>query len=212
MKQHEVLSILAVLCAQWPKHEMNEDAAKRWELELLDVQREIAGVAARRIAQSAKWFPSIGEFRKECVNVALGPEIPATEAWSIVSKAVQRFGAYQLPTFESPLIASCVEAFGWQDICLTDHEPSARKRFCDLFEARQALVRSELALSKDLRLPPPGAGNQAISALLSSWTRNPFERTLSDGSNSHSPDARATVGPSRVGSLLADRDKKVSRG
>jgi hypothetical protein len=64
------------------------------------------------------------------------------EAWGDVGMAIRRTGYIGVPRFSDPLVAECVRAMGWRNLCIGDSpEASDRARFCELYQDKQRKQR-----------------------------------------------------------------------
>jgi hypothetical protein len=65
------------------------------------------------------------------------------EGWSDVLAAVSRYGYYREPAFGDPLVARCVTALGWKNLCTSENAIADRARFIELYDRLAAQERRE---------------------------------------------------------------------
>jgi hypothetical protein len=135
MTRDEAIGIWVILSAAAPGRELTEsDFEIRAEL-IVDLDFADARDAAVRLARTAKWLPSVAEFRE----TVCAPALPdAGEAWGEVHRVVHRLGWMTPPTegdFSDPLILRAVQSLGtWQDVCAGD-EAITRAHFLKIYPA-----------------------------------------------------------------------------
>lgn len=84
--KQEIVEVLAMLAAVYPRHNMPKEAVGAYALLLQDLDGDELRAAARDIATKNKWFPSVHELRANVAKLrARAVGIPtAYEAWAEV--------------------------------------------------------------------------------------------------------------------------------
>jgi hypothetical protein len=84
--KQEIVEVLAMLAAVYPRHDMPKEAVGAYALLLQDLDGEELRASARDIATKSKWFPSVHELRANVAKLrARAVGIPtAYEAWAEV--------------------------------------------------------------------------------------------------------------------------------
>ncbi len=127
--------VIATLKAGYPHHDVSEESIKLWTQLLADLDSDYAIEAAKRIVVTAKWFPTIAEFRAEVLRDS--GDRCGTEAWGDVVSAIARYGRYREPEFIDPYVGGAVDRLGWQKLCDSENMISDRARFAELYERLQ---------------------------------------------------------------------------
>ncbi len=146
MTKAETIEVVALLAAAFPDQKWNEATCRAYEKFIEDLDFGLARDAVRRLASTAKFRPSIAEFREAAAVLRVGERRTGADAWGDVVKAIRHVGIYGAPKFEVPFTARAVEALGWRNLCLGDSsEASDRARFCEVYDAiagseRRAIV------------------------------------------------------------------------
>jgi hypothetical protein len=111
---------------------------------LADLPYERCNAAMHVLLRSQPFMPAVAEIRAAVVELEHGPIRPGGDAWGSVVKAMKCEGSYKTPgvdfSFADPLIARCVAALGWKELCSSEFPVSDRARFIELYDslARQA--------------------------------------------------------------------------
>jgi len=138
----ESAEIVRMLIAAYP-HTKFVDVVRSstvYQAGLADLDREVCHRAVVRLIGTAKFLPTIAEIREACVTENHGLRRPAGDAWGDVVAAMKRYGAkrYDLdwkgPVFDDLLVARCVKAFSWVDLCSSENTVADRARFIQLYE------------------------------------------------------------------------------
>lgn len=118
-----------------------------------DLDYPVANAAVERLLATAKFMPTVAEMRDTALSLTAGELTAGGEAWGSVLKAIAEQGAYRVPgtdfVFRDPVTAQCVASLGWQNLCLSDNQPSERARFIELYEQLASRGR-RLKLSEGL--------------------------------------------------------------
>ena len=161
MNKQESARIVAVIVASFPSQGSKLDRERiasmidTFALMLDDIPYERANAALRVLIQTRTWMPSVADIRATVAELERGPVRAGGDAWGSVIAAIRAQGAYRTPgtdfVFNDPLVARCVEALGWQNLCSSEMAASDRKQFVDLYEKlatdkRRAVVSPSLAL------------------------------------------------------------------
>ena len=92
---------------------------------LLDLEANRVKVAVSNLVKSTKWIPTIAEIREAVVDAEHGKRRSGGEAWGDVVGAIRRYGWSRTPSvdfsFDDPIVADVVRAFGWQDLCRSEN-------------------------------------------------------------------------------------------
>jgi len=114
---------------------------------LADLDYARCNAAVRVLLQSKNWIPAVADIRKVVLELERGPVRPSGEAWGEVLKAIARYGAYRTPgvdfQFSEPEVARCVNALGWQVLCLSEDQTADRARFLELYGTVASQERRE---------------------------------------------------------------------
>jgi hypothetical protein len=153
MTQLEVAQLVAMLAAAFPHARIGEKTMQVYESMLADLDHEAAKRACARLLSTAKFMPTIAEIRGATVDMEHGPRRIGAEAWGDVNDAVRRFGRYQPPAFEDPLVAECVRSFGWSSLCDSTNDTADRARFIELYDGLAARQRADKVAGGGLSLP-----------------------------------------------------------
>ena len=135
MKQSEAAKVVAVLSAAFPDAKWTEDTVAAYEMCLEPHDYLVAQDAVRRLIASVKFRPTIAELLSMCVDVQLGTRKTGIEAWEDLCRAISRYGSYQVPKFDDPLVQRAMEMIGgWRYVCLSENEASDRARFAEAYD------------------------------------------------------------------------------
>ena len=69
MKQSEAARVVAMVAAYWPGTDLRDETAQLWEAELLPFEMADGMDAARQLGRSARFMPSLSDFRDAIVEV-----------------------------------------------------------------------------------------------------------------------------------------------
>ena len=144
MNKQESARLVAVILASYPQQAAKLDQSRQlgmidaFESLLDDLTYAQCNAALRVLLQTRTWMPSVAEIRATVVELERGPQRNGGDAWGSVLDAIRRYGAYRTPgvdfQFADPLVARCVQALGWQNLCLSEMQTSDRKQFVELYE------------------------------------------------------------------------------
>lgn len=138
---------------------------------LADLTYEHCNVALLTLIKTAKFMPTVAEIRGAALELAHGPVRAGGEAWGDVVQALRRYGLQRSPgvdfTFADPVVARCVKALTWGELCRSENVIADRARFVELYDRLASEVRREqqapeLAAARQRR---EVAGPQAVGAL-----------------------------------------------
>jgi len=161
VNQSESARIVAVICTAYPQQASKLDREAKLGMVttfasmLDDIPYDRANAALRVLIQTRTWMPSVADIRATVAELERGPVRAGGDAWGSVLAAIRAQGAYRTPgsdfVFNDPIVARCVEALGWQNLCSSEMAASDRKQFVDLYEKlatdkRRAVVSPSLAL------------------------------------------------------------------
>ena len=168
MNLEEARQAVAVALAACPAQAVRLDAeaarsmAGVWAMMLEDLHGSDVAAALKRHIATSKWLPSVAELRAICAEAEHGRARAGGDAWGDVLAAVARFGAYRTPEFSDPLVARCVERFGWRELCGSENQVADRARFVELYDklakeqAEDAVVGALPGVSRPAQLTARG--------------------------------------------------------
>lgn len=145
MTQAETAKLVAVLLAAFPQSRATQQTSQAYERMLGDLDYPAANAAVERLLATARFMPTIAEIRETTLALTVGEQKPGGEAWGVVQRAIGCEGVYRVPgkdfTFRDPVIARCVAALGWEELCNSENLVADRARFVELYDklAVQAL-------------------------------------------------------------------------
>ena len=143
MTPAQASKLVAVLIASFPHARVTEATSSAYETMPADLDSSSASAAVKRLIASAKFLPTIAEIREATIQVTDGDRRHGGEAWGDVLRAVSRFGAYQTPEFSDTVVARCVVALGWRELCSSENQVSDRARFVELYDKLAGEARKE---------------------------------------------------------------------
>lgn len=104
---------------------------------LLDLDATIARAAVSALVLTEQWMPTIATIRGKALEMTQGRKREGGEAWGDVVAAMKRYGWTRTPgadfTFADPLVARCVKALGWGELCRSENAIADRARFIELY-------------------------------------------------------------------------------
>ena len=154
MTPAEAAKAVAMLQAAYPAARWSEPTIDLYEHLLAELDFNLARDAIVRIIRSSKFLPTVAEILDAVADIGIGPMRSAVEAWGDVVMAIRLTGYIGVPKFSDPLVADCVRAMGWRNLCIGDSpEASDRARFCELYQDKQRKQRV-LDVSEPGRLLP----------------------------------------------------------
>lgn len=153
MNHVESAELFAVMVSLWPNNKANEATARLYDEALSDLPFPLARRAVARLARTARWFPTVAEIREQAVDLEHGGRRLGLEAWGDVLAEVRRTGSYGSPRFDDPLVASCIRAMGWREVCLSTNDTADRARFVELYDGLAQKDRAAKAAGPSLALP-----------------------------------------------------------
>lgn len=144
MKASEANALVAVLKAAYPRQELGEDTVGLYERALADVPAAAGRAAVEQHIATSRWWPTIAELRELVAETRLS--LPTAEAaLAEVRKALQGYGAHEVPPWSCPEVAEAVGVIGWSNWCLSDHPASTRARFLEAYQTvrRRSLEQAQ---------------------------------------------------------------------
>lgn len=157
MKKSEVTQLAAMLASAYPHTKFDELSSAAYELALDDIDHEHARQAVRLLLQTCKFMPTIAEIREAVVRVRYGDPRPGGDAWGDVVAAMKRYGSYRMPPvdfqFPDAIVAQCVQAMGWRELCQSTNAVADRARFIELYDNwnRTERTRAQIAPGAESR-------------------------------------------------------------
>lgn len=154
MTKPEAAKLVSVIIASCPGQASRLDRERvaamidTYALLLEDIEYEHASAALRVLLQTRTWMPSVADIRATVLELNRGPVKPGGEAWGSVLAAMHAQGAYRTPgtdfVFYDPVTARCVQALGWQELCLSENTTADRARFIELYDQLSSQAQREL--------------------------------------------------------------------
>jgi hypothetical protein len=136
VKPIEAAKLVAMLSAAYRDAPISEQTSEVYEAMLSDLDFAAGQQAVQRLICSSKWLPTVAEIRAAAADVKHGPVRAGGEAWGDLVEAIRRVGSYRpAPTFADPLVAECVKAMGWRELCLGSNDAADRAKFVALYDA-----------------------------------------------------------------------------
>jgi hypothetical protein len=190
MTKIEAAKLVAMLLQAYPNAQISPATSQTYELHLADLEAVGALEAVNRLIRTSKWLPTIAEIRGMVVDVSEGPRRLGGEAWADVNNAVRFIGSYRPPpVFEDPIVARCVDAMGWKNLCLSTNDAADRARFIEIYEGMVDRQRADIVAGRAL---PPASG-QPTNRL------KPWDGPKRLGSGEANPVAQLVQGLRRIG-------------
>ena len=88
----------------------------------------------------------MAEIREACITAVEGDRRTGLEAWGDVLRAIGRQGAYRVPgvdfLWRDPIVARCVSALSWPELCGSEMVASERARFIEAYDRMAAADRT----------------------------------------------------------------------
>lgn len=152
MTEPQVAKLVAVLIATYPSAKITADTSAVYERMLADLDFPAANAAIERLLATSKWLPTIAEIREAALTLYRGETRPGGDAWGEVLRAISRYGYARTPgidfAFSDPVVAECVRALTWRELCDSENQEADRARFIELYDRiAAALRRSRLSES-----------------------------------------------------------------
>lgn len=144
MTEIEAQQIVTVIAAAWPGQvsrltpTQQTDQQRIYRRMLADLDYPVVNAAVERLIATSKFFPTIAEIREACVHTIEGDRRTGLEAWGDVVRAMGRQGAYRVPGVDffwrDPIVARCVSALSWAELCGSEFVAAERARFIDAYD------------------------------------------------------------------------------
>lgn len=148
MTPAETAKITAVLMLAYP-----DRSFALYERLLADLDYATTNAAIERLVATSKWPPTIAEIREAALALVVGELRPGGEAWGDVLHAIGTYGNARTPgvhfDFGDPIVAQCVTALKWRELCLSENQAADRARFIELYDRAAATQRRSM-LSESL--------------------------------------------------------------
>jgi len=190
--EHEVLEVLGILTAAYPRYKPSAQTISVYCKLLADLPGDILHLAAIECATSRTFFPSVYEIRAAAVQLdRRSNAVPsAAEAWQEVLEAPitgkLKSIDYENSTpgvswvileeeykFSHPLVEKVARNLGWPDKFFTDLMASDRARFLQAYETQIDTASSEALSLPEVREYTRGQmeAGAAIRQLTKGWTK-----------------------------------------
>lgn len=142
MTQDEAARLVAVMLAAVPSHRVEAKAVPGMVAAYADLLADLSyaqcNAALRVLLQTRTWLPSVADIRAAALELDAGPVRAGGDAWGGVIRAIAAEGAYREPgrdfVFADAVTARCVQALGWQNLCLSENQVSDRAQFVRLYD------------------------------------------------------------------------------
>jgi hypothetical protein len=153
MNTLEAKKLVAVLVAAFPTGKITAETVGVYERMLGDLDYGAANAAIERLLATSKWLPTVAEIREAGLTLNRGEMRPGGDAWGEVLRAISRYGYMRTPgidfEFTDPIVAECVRALTWRELCDSENQVADRARFVELYD-RLAATRRRSELSESL--------------------------------------------------------------
>lgn len=153
MTDAESTMALKVLFAAYPaamarqSDIQQQETRKTYRLMLADLNFDLVQCAVARLIATAKWLPTVAEIREAAVLISAGNTRTGLEAWGDVTRAIGRQGAYRAPGkdffFRDDIVARCVAALSWSELCASELIASERARFIESYDRMAQAMRAD---------------------------------------------------------------------
>lgn len=145
MTEVQVKKLVAVLLASFPNAKATDETIGAYVRMLADLDYTAASAAVERLLATSRFLPSIAEIREASLTLHVGEQRPGGEAWGEVLKAIGRYGYTRTPGvdfhFDDPVVAECVSALRWRELCDSENQEADRARFIELYDKLAAQQR-----------------------------------------------------------------------
>lgn len=183
MTKAEAAKLVAVLLASYPNTPQARvsssgqtvQTSEVYERMLADLEYPTANAAVERLLATSRFMPTVAEIRDACMDLIHGDQRAGGEAWGECVKAISRWGIYRVPgvdfMFSDPLVARCVAALGWQNLCNSENQAADRARFIELYDrlavgARRDTNTNQLPAAQRLRALQEGESANPLALQL----------------------------------------------
>ena len=147
MTKSEAAKLVAGLMAAFPGALSNAGTTQVYQRMLADLDYQMANAAVERLIATARYLPTVAEIRDCCMDLMHGDRRAGGEAWGECLKAISRWGVYRVPgrdfAFQDPIVARCVHALGWENLCNSENQAADRARFIELYHQLATGTRKE---------------------------------------------------------------------
>lgn len=144
MTEDDAKKLVAMLFAAFPTETVNvtPEAARStcrvYAKCLADLDLANATQAVEELLKISLRLPTIAAIRAKTTELQHGSRRPGGDAWGDALAAMRRFGAHRSPSADfklaDPIVAKCVDAMGWRDLCLSENQVADRARFIELYD------------------------------------------------------------------------------
>ncbi|HEU4727652.1 MAG TPA: replicative helicase loader/inhibitor [Kofleriaceae bacterium] len=145
MNTLECKKLVAVLIAAFPASKFTPETVGVYERMLADLDYAAAQAAVERLIATARFLPTVAEIRDAALTMHAGETRPGGDAWGDVLRAIGRYGYARTPgmdfQFADPVIAECVRAMNWRELCVSENQQADRARFIELYDKLAAQGR-----------------------------------------------------------------------
>lgn len=144
MTDEEAQQIVTTLTASHPgmfvrlSPQQQRDTMGAYRAMLRDLDYDVANAAVATLLATLRYMPTPAEIRGAALSLNLGQTRAGGEAWGDVLRAIRRYGYMRQPgtdfTFEDPVVARCVAALSWVELCSSENAVADRARFIELYD------------------------------------------------------------------------------
>lgn len=125
-----------------------------WYKLLQDINYKIAENAIFEYISTNIFPPSIAEIRKLCIERFKTPVLSFDEAWSVVKKAMIKYGAdypYEAFATMDELTLSVVKNLDWTSLCKSENPESSRANFRDAYKEKARILENQNQIPEFVR-------------------------------------------------------------
>lgn len=165
MSHSEILDVLTMLGAAYPKFKMTPDTVKAYSRLLQDIPIESLKAAALQCATSSEWFPSVYELRRAAVDLRKKADgVPtAFEAWEALVNVTRNRrittgldeNGYRVMRYEyvwpHPIVERVAQLLGWPHQFPTDNVVADRAHFFKAYDDEVSKLMADAVMLPEVR-------------------------------------------------------------
>lgn len=156
MTKAEVVKLLTITSAIYPKFEVSEIKIELWADLIGDIPFPIAQAALKKVMLTSEFPPTVAQIRKAAVDITISKEsiLDAGKAWGEVQKAISKWGwpepekAYAMM---SPLTQQVAKQLNWNEICKCEEPGVIRGQFMRMYDNLKHRVEQERLLPEGFK-------------------------------------------------------------
>lgn len=138
--ESEIAKLVGVMSVMFPNARVTDQTVECYVSFLKDIPIETLTAAVEQCVIESEFMPTVAKIRSKALELSTPQRPVATEAYGVLQDTISRTGFYRTPHFDDPLIARCVAALGWQNLCTSENLVADRARFIEMY---QQLVECE---------------------------------------------------------------------